>query len=1103
MSQTPSDPVPPSCGLCFRKIQTRHKFVNCSICKATLHIGCNNIDSTYYKKLDKNKNITMCKICDTHMPFSSINTSYNKHDNLNRELLASEDIKMLFKGINELNSNNIVNDNDIDLTPIIDCKYVDVDYFKTFKIKKNEFSIIHLNIASLKKHKEELETLLSTIGFKFDVIGITETKIKKSVEPDYDTTLEGYKQFSTPTESEKGGVMLYISDKHNSIPRKNLDSTVYKTYVLESVFAEIIIPGKKNIVVGCIYRHPSMTVKDFNENFWDQLMEKLTDKKHNFLLGDFNVDLMKTESDEDSMTYLDTLTSNLFVPHIIYPTRITPHTKTLIDNIFSNLPNFSQGKSGNLTVAISDHLAQFLTIPLETGEKIPEKDFYKRDTKNFDRENFFLDLLSIDWDEVLKLELQDPNISFCEYYTTINNLIDKYMPLRKMTRKEVRLLFKPWINKEILNSIKERDNLKYKLTHTKDQIKKSDLQKKFKDLKNKILVDIRKSKKSYFQDFFAKNALDIKNTWKGIRNLINIKGKNKSQPKSLLVNNKIITEPKKVADTFNNYFSNIASNLQNKIHYHGKDFSKFLTEPNPVTFFIKPTNEIEIINNINKLNNNKALGPNSIPTDIFHLIKLNVAKPLADIVNLSFQTGIYIDVLKISKVAPIFKEKGSDLDYSNYRPISLLSNINKIIEKIMHERLYSFLEQHKCIYELQFGFRAKHSTSHALIDLIEDVRNSIDNNNFSVGVFIDLQKAFDTVDHKILLSKLGHYGIRGKANDWFRSYLTGRKQFVSINGSNSDLSAIEFGVPQGSVLGPLLFLIYINDLHFSIKYSITRHYADDTCLLIKNKSLKQLKKQLNIDLKILTSWLKANKIALNASKTEILIFRNPKKPINYDLKLSLDGNRLYPSKYVKYLGVLIDPHLNWSYHTKILAPKLSRAAGMLAKMRHYVTPEILRNLYFGIFSSLMTYGAQIWGQYINSHIKRIIKLNDKAIRIINFAQYDENPSQYYKKSNILKFQDFIKLSNFIYIHDHFNNRLPSSLLNKYEYIHTNHNHQTRISHASCVKLSNSNTIEYGIHSISGQACRHWNSLQVTIKNLNTLPRNSCKEIIRKYIIDTY
>ena len=178
-----------------------------------------------------------------------------------------------------------------------------------------------------------------------------------------------------------------------------------------------------------------MTIKDFNENFLNPLMENLTDKKHNFLIGDFNIDLMKTDTHEDSLTYLDIMTSNLFVPHIIHPTRITPHTKTLIDNIFSNLPNFSQGKSGNITLAISDHLAQFLTIPLETGENLPKKDYFKRDTKNFDRENFFLDLLSIDWDEILQLELQDPNISFSEYYTTINTLIDRYMPLRKMTKK--------------------------------------------------------------------------------------------------------------------------------------------------------------------------------------------------------------------------------------------------------------------------------------------------------------------------------------------------------------------------------------------------------------------------------------------------------------------------------------------------------------------------------------------------------------------------------------------------------------------------------------------------------------------------------------------
>ena len=312
-----------------------------------------------------------------------------------------------------------------------------------------------------------------------------------------------------------------------------------------------------------------------------------------------------------------------------------------------------------------------------------------------------------------------------------------------------------------------------------------------------------------------------------------------------------------------------------------------------------------MINNINDLSSNKALGPNSIPTNIFHLIKLSVAQPLVNIINLSFEKGIYIDDLKISKVIPIFKDKGSDLEYTNYRPISLLSNINKIIEKLMHERLYSFLEKYKCIYDLQFGFRSGHSTTHALLDLTEDIRKAIDDNKYAVGVFIDLQKAFDTVDHDILLKKLYHYGIRGTANAWFKSYLSNRKQFVSIKGIDSNLKAMNFGVPQGSVLGPLLFLIYINDLHCAIKHSVIRHFADDTNLLINNTSLKQLKKHLNFDLCNLTAWLKANKISLNASKTEILLFRHPNKPVNYELKIKLDGKRIYPSKFVKNHGILI------------------------------------------------------------------------------------------------------------------------------------------------------------------------------------------------------
>ena len=232
----------------------------------------------------------------------------------------------------------------------------------------------------------------------------------------------------------------------------------------------------------------------------------------------------------------------------------------------------------------------------------------------------------------------------------------------------------------------------------------------------------------------------------------------------MLLDNELIYDPKLVAETFNNYFSSIGSELQGKIHHHSKDFSCYLKNSNTNNFFIKPTYRTEVINTINNLSTNKAVGPNSIPTDIFHLIKLSVAQPSVNIINLSFEKGSYFEKLEISKVIPIFKDKGSNLECNNYRPISLLSNINKIIEKLMHERLFAFLTKHKYIYNLQFGFRTSYSTNHALLDLTEDIRKAIDDKQFAVGVFIDLQKAFDTVDHTILLKKLDHYGIRGVAN---------------------------------------------------------------------------------------------------------------------------------------------------------------------------------------------------------------------------------------------------------------------------------------------------------------------------------------------------
>ena len=246
-------------------------------------------------------------------------------------------------------------------------------------------------------------------------------------------------------------------------------------------------------------------------------------------------------------------------------------------------------------------------------------------------------------------------------------------------------------------------------------------------------------------------------------------------------------------------------------------------------------------------------------------------------------TGVFPSVLKTAKVVPVFK-KDSKLDYSNYRPISLLSNIEKILEKLMYKRLYAFLNNNNIIYNLQFGFRQQYSTSHVLINITEIVRKALDDGNIGCGVFVDLQKAFDTVDHQILLAKLNHSGICGVSNDWFKSYLNNRSQYVSIYGYDSGLAAINCGVPQGSVLGPLLFLLYINDLNQATKFCKVHHFADDTNLLCLGNSIKKLNKLVNVDSKRLVNWLNANKISLNVKKTEMVIFKSKHKKFEVDLK---------------------------------------------------------------------------------------------------------------------------------------------------------------------------------------------------------------------------
>ena len=390
-----------------------------------------------------------------------------------------------------------------------------------------------------------------------------------------------------------------------------------------------------------------------------------------------------------------------------------------------------------------------------------------------------------------------------------NMLLDTYAPLKKINKYKLKFKSKPWITLGLQKSISVKNKLLTNFNNKKDPILKEEFHTNYKKYRNLLSTLMKKSKQAYYDKYFERNWNNIKNTWKGIKSLISLKTVASNVPTVLsLHNGDTITNPYDIANTFNNYFAFIAETTKKSIKYSHKHFSDYFSNESISTLFLQPTDREEIVNIIFSLNSNKASGPISIPYSILFLLKNEISKQLADLFNLFFMTGVFPSVLKIAKVVPVFK-KDSKLDYSKYRPISLLSNIEKILEKHMYKRLYTYLDNKNIIYDLQFGFRQQYSTSYALINITENITKALDDGNVGCGVFADLQKAFETVDHQILLAKLNHYGIRGISNDWFKSYLSNRHQHVSINGYESGLAAINCDVSSGICSrAPSIFIIY-------------------------------------------------------------------------------------------------------------------------------------------------------------------------------------------------------------------------------------------------------------------------------------------------------
>ena len=383
-----------------------------------------------------------------------------------------------------------------------------------------------------------------------------------------------------------------------------------------------------------------------------------------------------------------------------------------------------------------------------------------------------------------------------------------------------------------------------------------------------------------------------------------------------------------------------------------------------------------------------------------------LAPLIVHIANCSLREGICPDLTKIARVIPTYKDKGETYLYTNYRPISLLPVFSKILEKLIYNKIFHFLVRYKIIFKSQYGFRRGHSTTHATLDFLKTIDRAFEESEYAIGVFCDLSKAFDTLDHQILLTKLDHYGIRGKWHSWLASYLSNRKQYVDISGVCSSQKDITVGVPQGSILGPLLFLVYINDLPASLEKLTPVMFADDTNLVIKGKNMSQMISSLNSDLAVLDDYFKANKLKLNVDKTKMVCFHKRNLEFNKnDHHVYLDGTRMPFESNATFLGIILDEHLSWENHCNRVANKMARNAGILNRIKKCVPISSLNILYNSLIFPHYSYCLEAWGACQPKLLKRMKGLQKKSVRAICKSHWLSHTEPRMKNLKILKLED--------------------------------------------------------------------------------------------------
>jgi len=920
--------------------------------------------------------------------------------------------------------------------------------------------IAALNVNSLCKHIDELRIILR--NRPLDIFIINESKLDDTIKNEL-VNIAGYNIIRKDRNRHGGGVAMYIKEELNYSDRNDLVPED-----LELLCTEVKFKSSKPLFVCTWYRPPNSEINVLNK-YEEFLAKNDGENKETIILGDFNCDHLNETSNDGNTVLLKVLNTIYGFEQLINePTRTTQTSSTLIDLVLTNHPE-KITKSGVVQLGISDHDLIYCVRKINRNLKHGHKEINYRNFKSFDIEIFKECLRQAPWDQFYSCN--DANKAWELWKNNFIDALNRHAPIKK---KRIKKNSVPWINKEIKRLMHCRDYFKKLHKRTSDPEHWTE----YKNFRNKVTAQIRLSKANYYKEKIQDSKGNPRKTWQFINEILSQNKKN-SSVLSLKIDDHEITDSETIANIFNQHFSTVGSNLASQIPTGNTSHEEFLDQTSH-NFKLSEVTISQVIEILTKVDSRKATGLDGISA---HILKAScdvIAPQLAYMFNRSIKTSKFIDEWKVARVTPIHKG-GSTSDINNYRPISVLPIISKIFEKLIFNQLYDYLTTNNLLHSDQSGFRPHHSTATCLLKQVDDWLKNMDEGKINGIIQIDLKKAFDTVDHEILVHKLLKLGIN---DNLFKSYLEHRLQRCSVNNIITSVTNITHGIPQGSVLGPLFFLIYINDLPNCLKHTSASLFADDTQIYAASHNSIELNNKLNEDMHLLLDWVRANKLTLHPKKTKCILIGSRQRLTESSLSLNIDNHVITPDENIKSLGVILDSNLSWDAHIDLLLNKARSSLNALKRSKHFIDQETHINLYNALVTPHLDYCCEVWGNTNKGQTDKLQRIQNRAARIITGATYEIRSKDVLDSLGWQPLKHRRDLSVATLMFKCLNNQSPNYIKEMFKKNCEITSYNLRGSKHSLF-IPRFNT-EYGKKSFSYRGAKMWNSLPEDTKSKKSL-----------------